>query len=169
MNAQSEILRVDHQAGRVVVSGRFGLVGFKQDFGHCSRTADLFSQVTTSAMGAHGDEADNLSTVLNELLEWGFRCAADEGELQIQVTEQADSLSLNLTVPLPPESMTLFLDRAADFDQARARECFALELAKPMTEASPNLGLYWLASEYGQLQARQYPTGGLSLALELGG
>lgn len=167
MNSQPELVRIDHVAGKAVVSGSFGLPGFRSDFAHCSSTADLFSRLVSSALGAHGNEADDLSTVLNELLEWSFRCAAEEGELELKVSELDSTLRLCLTVPMPPESMISVIERVSELDRDRAREYFVLELAKPMTEASPLLGLYWLAGEYGHLRANQDPRSGLQLALEL--
>jgi len=59
------------------------------------------------------------------------------------------------------------VDRVAELDTERAREYFVLELAKPMDEASPLMGLYWLAGEYGRLRALGEPGSVLQLALDL--
>lgn len=167
MNSDPEIVRVDHDGAKPVVSGSFGLADFRSDFAHCSSTADLFAQLVGSAMGAYRGGADDLSTVLNELLEWGFRSAADEGEMVLRVTEVGSALRLCLSLPMPIDSLTSVVARVSELDPERAKEYFVLELAKPMQEASPLLGLYWLAGEYGHLRALSDRQSVLQLALEL--
>lgn len=150
-----------------MVSGSFGLAGFRRDFAHCSTTANLFAQMITSAMGAYGGDADDLPTVLNELLEWGFHSAADEGEMVLRVAEEGSSLRLSLSLPMAADSLVSVVNRVAELNTERAREYFVLELAKPMDEASPLMGLYWLAGEYGKLHALGEPQSVLQLALDL--
>lgn len=168
MNQASEIVRVEHEQGRAVVSASFGLAGFRNDFAHCSATADLFTQVCSSALGAHTAGADDLSTALNEMLEWAFGCGVEQGEMEIRVSESESALQLSLTVPMPPEPVVGAVEQMTTLNREHARECFILELAKPMREASSLLGLYWLACEYGRLKAMREPARGLQLALEMG-
>lgn len=164
----SEIVRVEQVQGRAVVSASFGLAGFRNDFAHCSATADLFTQVCSSALGSHSACAEDLSTALNEMLEWAYGCGVEQGELALQVSESESVLQICVTVPMPPEPVVGEVERVTALNREHARERFVLELAKPMRESSSLLGLYWLACEYGRLHALREPARSLRLALDMG-
>ncbi len=156
---------------RPIISGRYALGPFRDEFAHCGSTADLFAQVTANAHGNVRLAVDLLSTALNEMLEWAYRSTEynQAGEMSLEVVEEGDSLRLSLTLPLAANQSAELVELLDDLqaDVARGLLLRSVEAASESAPNDPMLGLYWLAAEFGALSGTAQAGDRLRLNLEL--
>lgn len=155
--------------GRPIISGRYALGPFRDEFSHCSSTADLFAQVTANAHGNVRLAVDLLSTALNEMLEWAYRSTDynQAGEMSLEVVEDGDSLRLSLTVPLAAGQSAQFVEQLSGLRADAARQLFLRSVESAAAQVDPMLGLYWLAAEFGELSGSAQAGDRVRLNLEL--
>ncbi len=156
---------------RPIISGRYALGPFRDEFSHCGSTADLFAQVTASAHGNVRLAVDLLSTALNEMLEWAYRTTDynQSGEMSIEVVEDGNSLRLSLTLPLAAGQCAVLVEQLSGLqaDAARGLLLRSVESASESAQSDPMLGLYWLAAEFGALSGTAQAGDRVRLNLDL--
>lgn len=154
---------------RPIISGRYALGPFRDEFSHCASTADLFAQVTANAQGNVRVAVDLLSTALNEMLEWAYRATDynQTGEMSVEVIEQDDSLRLSLTLPLDAERSALLVEQLSSLQADAARGLLMRSVESESAQCDPMLGLYWLAAEFGALSGTAQSDDRIRLNLEL--
>ncbi|MCB1588820.1 MAG: hypothetical protein KDI56_07950 [Xanthomonadales bacterium] len=153
---------------RPIISGRYALGPFRDAFGHCGATADLFAQVTANAQGSVKLPVDLLASAVNELLEWSFACPAvtDNGHLLLEVIEEGQRLRLLLSLPVDAELAADTTRRLQPVSAEQARDALLALVEHDRADAQRWLGLHWLQAEFGPLHAG-VEDGLLTLQLEL--
>jgi hypothetical protein len=157
--------------GRPIISGRYELGPFRDEFSHCGSTADLFAQVTASAHGNVRLAVDLLATALNEMLEWAYRSTDhnQSGEMSLEVVEDGNSLRLSLTLPLAAGQSARLLEQLSGLQAEVARGRLLRSVESESAQCDPMLGLYWLAAEFGAISGTEQGEDRVRLNLDLQG
>lgn len=134
----------------MIISTNFSVSGFRKRWTHCHQLANYLARYVSANENDPERSSTLLSTFFNELLEAVYRNHARQGQIHIKFQKRADTIVVEIQVPVDSESVAFYERTAELIRQSDPMAWYREQLESDTPEEHMGaLGLMELAVVYG--------------------